>query len=817
MIIRNFLFLLVFISFMNSQAQTVLPDLKAKKTYTAQRIDNAPAIDGFLDEDVWKDLPAATNFVMIDPGDGTPIPEAQNTKVKILYDDEALYIGAYMQDDHPEKIIRQFTQRDNIEQSEFFLIDLNTYNDGENQTRFIVTAAGALADAKMSGEREDYNYNVVWDAEVSLDETGWYAEIKIPYAALRFPGKEEQLWGLQMARNITYRNETYVWNYINKSVGNAGQYNGLLTGIKDIDPPVRLSFYPYTSAEADHFQGNTKTNFSAGLDFKYGISDAFTLDATLIPDFGQTAFDDVELNLGPFEQAFGENRAFFTEGTELFTKGDLFYSRRIGDAPVGFNAAQQDLLNDEVIIENPERVDLLNALKISGRTNKDLGIGFFNAITSETNAIVMDTVSGESRNVLTEPLANYNIVVLDQQFNQNSFVTFINTNVTREGHFRDGNVTGLLFDIFNKTNSFNFTGEAKGSNVTPVDENIFGFASSFGINRTKGKFRYGIKHDLADENYDINDLGLNFRNNYNNFSVNLSYQIFEPTRLLNNYRISLNGRHQRRFQPDIEVGQGLSGNFFAMTRERFAFGGSLGYNSDFKDFFEPRREGQFVEYNPNFGGEAWISSDYRKKIAIDARLGHKEFMNSDQENYRIRVKPRFRFNTRFIFTYSFEYNVSSNRESFVALQPQQVIFGNRNMESVENSIRGSYNFSTKQAVNLSFRNFWSTATFADDGYSTLQSNGSLDPVNYPVTPQNDPNRNFNIWNLDLSYRWQFAPGSEAILLYRNSIFNQDNQNELDYVQSLENLLQEPLRQNVSLRIVYFIDYNNLSNIFKSKA
>ncbi|HSP83156.1 MAG TPA: DUF5916 domain-containing protein, partial [Gillisia sp.] len=75
--------------------------------------------------------------------------------------------------------------------------------------------------------------------------------------------------------------------------------------------------------------------------------------------------------------------------------------------------------------------------------------------------------------------------------------------------------------------------------------------------------------------------------------------------------------------------------------------------------------------------------------------------------------------------------------------------------------------------------------------------------------------NFNIWNLDLSYSWQFAPGSEAILLYRNSIFNLDNESDLGYLQSLESLLQEPLRQNISLRIVYYIDYNNVRNIFKS--
>ena len=137
------------------------------------------------------------------------------------------------------------------------------------------------------------------------------------------------------------------------------------------------------------------------------------------------------------------------------------------------------------------------------------------------------------------------------------------------------------------------------------------------------------------------------------------------------------------------------------------------------------------------------------------------------------------------------------------------------MESVENSIQGSYNFNTKQAPSSSFRNFWSVATFAKNQFSSLQNNGSLIPAQFQFSPDNNPNANFNIWNLDLGYRWEFAPVSEAILLYRNSIFNLDNQSELGYGESLGNLFQESLGQNISLRLVYYIDYNKAKNIFKS--
>lgn len=805
------LFLLIFLQSIIvgfSQEKTI----RETKEYTIERILEAPRIDGILEEEVWQEIPVATDFVMVDPGDGTPSRSTHPTRVKLAYDDEAIYVAAHLVDNEPHLIRREFAQRDNLPIADFFVVDFNTYNDGENQTRFIVTAAGTLADAKMKGENEDYSYNVVWEGMVSFDDTGWYAEMRIPYSALRFPDKEEQLWSMQLGRKINHLNETYVWNYINKSVGKQTHYNGLLKGIKNIDAPVRLSFYPYVSAGAENYSGETESSFNAGMDIKYGINDAFTLDATLIPDFGQTAYDEVELNLGPFEQIFGENRAFFTEGTELFTKGNLFYSRRIGDTPTGFNDAQAEKLKDEELIENPEETDLLNALKISGRTDSGLGIGFFNAFTKIQKARYLNTVTGETREMITEPFTNYNILVLDQQFDQKSSISLINTNVTREGHFRDGNVTGFLFDVFNKSSSFNFSGEAKMSNVNLPAQNLTGFASTLEFSRTKGQLRYGISHDFANETYDINDLGLNFTNNYSNFYWNTSYRIFEPAGIFNDYRVQVFGNHQRRYKPDIAVTTNFGASFFGMTVNRFAFGGSVNYSTPFKDFFEPRRKDRFIEYPENAGAEVWVSSDYRKTLALDSRLGYNKYLNSDHGQLNFSFDPRYRVNNRLLLVYSFGYMQEKNRESFVELLQKEIIFGNRKMESVENSLRGTYNFSTKDAVSLSFRNFWSTANFSEGEFSKLKGNGELIPFSYTTRPHNDPNAHFNIWNLDLSYQWRFAPGSEMILLYRNSILNLDDHSHLMYLESLENLLETPARHNLSLRIVYYIDYNTIKNI-----
>ncbi|MGB7843519.1 MAG: DUF5916 domain-containing protein, partial [Salinimicrobium sp.] len=267
----------------------------------------------------------------------------------------------------------------------------------------------------------------------------------------------------------------------------------------------------------------------------------------------------------------------------------------------------------------------------------------------------------------------------------------------------------------------------------------------------------------------------------------------------------------RRYRPDDNVISVIGASFFGKTRDRFAFGGHWDVKTEFKDFFEPRKANTYVLYPGSILANAWVSSDYRNRFAYDIRSTYTGFFGSDYNNLNLILSPRFRFSNKFSLIYRFEYTKEQDRESFVALQPQNVIFGNRDMKSVENSLQGSYNFGTKKAISLSFRNFWSKAVFAENQFSRLQEDGELKKTSYEVNSENDPNANFNIWNLDLSYQWRFAPGSEMILLYRNAIFKLDDQSDLNYAQSLDELFQQPVRHNLSLRIVYYLDYNTVKN------
>jgi len=150
------------------------------------------------------------------------------------------------------------------------------------------------------------------------------------------------------------------------------------------------------------------------MDVKYGINQSLTLDMTLIPDFGQVQSDNQVLNLTPFEVKFNENRAFFTEGTELFNKGNLFYSNRIGGRPLQYwDLYGMATDSSWTIVKNPSETKLINATKISGRLQNGLGIGFFNVITEPQHAVVED-LNKVQHKVETSPLTNYNILVLNQ-------------------------------------------------------------------------------------------------------------------------------------------------------------------------------------------------------------------------------------------------------------------------------------------------------------------------------------------------------------------------------------------------------------------
>lgn len=777
------------------------------KQYNVIRTSDVPKIDGKPFEKIWELAEVGNNFIMLQPENGTAENEQQKTLIKILYDDNAIYVAAYLYDNEPNKIAAQFSQRDEINvQADIFSFWINTYNNQIDQTKFYITAAGAIADSKSTNGGDDFSYNVIFDARSSRDEKGWYVEMEIPYQALRFATSSIHDWSFNAYRKINRLNQSFTYSFIDIKQGNEAQYDAVLQGIQNINPPLRLSLFPYLSTQSVQFKNTNETQFIAGLDVKYGLSDAFTLDATLIPDFGQVAFDNVELNLSPFEQVFEERRPFFTEGIDLFFKGNLFFSRRIGQQPLGFNSINNEVNLNEIVTSNPTQTQLINAVKITGRSKSKIGIGFLNAITKEMTATIADTLNLTDRKIITEPLTNYNMLVVDKQYGANSSFYFSNANTLRSGSFTDANVTAFGIDHYDKENIYKYGANVKMSNRFLNDSTSYGFAYAALWQKVEGKWRYGISHNYIEKSYNPNDLGLQFESNINTTYISGSYNQFTPKGKFNNYTINYNLYHSRTNQPDTHNFTQVSLNPNFQTKNLWQGGGFITAFTREYDFFESRISLVPVLYQPKIVYGSYITTDTRKRVSLFANINAENRINNPENRIDFTLSPSIRFSDKFFIRYRWFWQNRDNRLSFVALNGEQTILSSRDTRTIENSIETVYNIDNTKAINLRLRNFWSNAIFSDN-LEILKSDGSTIAFSEPNSFE--PNADFNVWNFDCSFEWQFAPASSLIVFYRNTISNFQNNPNQSYFNSLDALFQNSLVHTLSLRLTYFFDVNRL--------
>lgn len=784
-----------------------------KKVLQTKFITDNITIDGKIDEAIWETVPAATDFIMFQPDNGKPIAEAKKSVVKVLYDNDAIYVAAALYDDEPSKIMREISARDDFGASDLFGVFINGFNDGQQDFQFFVNAADGQADCITTDTYgEDYSWDAVWKSKATITDFGWVVEMRIPYAALRFSGEKKQKWGLNFFREIKRDRQKYSWNFIDSKLGTFTQQTGELDGIENITTPTRLFFLPYSSFYVNgNSQKKTQGTLKKGLDIKYGINDAFTLDAILIPDFGQTKYDDQILVLGPFEQQFNENRSFFTEGTDLFSKGNLVYSRRIGGKPL----VKAQKTDNETFIENPAAVNLINALKVSGRTKDGLGIGILNAVTEKTYAVIEDNKTKNIRRQELQPLSNYNVLVLDQRFRKNSAVSFINTNVSRNGSFKDANVSALVWDLNTKKNTYNLSGDFKYSYINDIEDKK-GINSQLNFAETSGKYRYSVGADITTKDYDNNDLGINFETNYYSFYGNTSYRILNPTKLFNSFNTSMNVYTQFQKETGKLQGNNINFNININNKDNAYFGIGLNLNPlDSYDFYEARAQNRSVITPKKIGGSFYFSSNYNYKFALDFNPTFSVFDQEERNTYGLSISPRYRFNDKLSFVYSFNFSRQNNNKGYNddidddtnPATPNTIIFANRNIVTYSNSLSGKYSINSRMTFNLAIRQYWSFAE--NKNYLSLNQDGGF--TDYPSYTVNN-NSSFYSWNTDLSYNWWFAPGSQVSILYRNNAANFDNQINKDLSKNITDLLNNAaLNHTFSISVRYFIDYNSLKS------
>ena len=769
-----------------------------RKELSATRIFSPPKIDGILDEDYWYDSKSAQNFLMLEPYNGKSERSTEKTEVIVLYDNEALYIGAKLFDSRSYEILKEFGPRDEKNKNaDMFEIWLNPFNDGLNQFNFGVTAAGVQFDGIFNGQNLDMNWDAVWESEISYSNKGWFIEMKIPYSAIRFPNKQIQEWGLNIVRGIRRYREFYSWNFVDIEQSLRSNQDGLLTGIKNITPPIRLSLYPYTSIYYENYDEANQFYFNGGLDLKYGISENFTLDMTLIPDFGQTKSDDLILNTSPFEIRYDENRPFFTEGTDLFNKAGLFYSRRIGQVP-DFETSEGD-----EIINLPSAIPIINATKISGRNKNNLGIGVFNAVTNKTYISLENENS--IREELLQPLTNYNLIVIDQTFNQNSSLTFTNTNVKRfNKYYRNANVSSILLSLTEKKNIYNLSSKINFSQINLNESNELGFLSFIKAEKIKGKFRFQMSNYIESDRYDHNDLGYLRDNNEVVTNLGLGYYIFEPIGKIIKAEAEFEAEHKMLYKPFNYKQLELESKFHVVWKNHLFTGISTKYNFEEHDYNESRISGRVFLRPARLNSSIYTSSDYRKKFALDTRLGVKFTKENKNNKLYLRISPRVRLNDHFSFIYVYVREDEKNQFGYISNENNEIIFSKRNQLTYTNKLIFDYTLNTKMYINVILRHYWSR--FENKDFYTLNNDGNLNETNSIIE---DSDINFNSWNIDFSFSYQISPGSFLSLFWKNQLLSETNELEANFYNNIINTFDSPMLNSLSLKLTYYLDYNNL--------
>jgi len=341
----------------------------------AWKIPSPITVDGLLSEGFWKEAQPISRFTQREPNEGEPSSEP--TEIRILYDDQYLYLGVVCFDSQPDKIVANEMRRDSdLKDNDYFEIFIDTFHDHRNAFYFVINPLGARRDALIRDEGSNINWNWdgIWLVKVRRNNQGWTAEIAIPFYTLRFKKRKNQTWGINFGRHIARKREESYWSPILRDYGWFGKYKtsyyGHLARLDNLRQGKRAQLMPYIIGGG--VQEEREKAFSRsgdiGLDIKYRLTSNLTGDITVNTDFAQVEADQEQFNLTRFSFFFPEKRGFFLEGADIFRFGEryreyeppqtlFFFSRTIG------------------LSEDGREIPIIGGVRITGKAGGyDLGI-----------------------------------------------------------------------------------------------------------------------------------------------------------------------------------------------------------------------------------------------------------------------------------------------------------------------------------------------------------------------------------------------------------------------------------------------------------
>jgi hypothetical protein len=544
---------------MTAGASGQTPDRPPPRIIRAVRATAPPVIDGRLTDEAWSQAPVAEGFTQRDPEEGKPATE--RTEIRVLFDDTAVYVGARMFDAEPGRIERRLSSRDSDPDADRVTVFLDPMRDKLTGAIFRVSAANVQQDAALYNDSWwDNTWDAVWQSQVSTDDQGWSAELRIPLSQLRFATQDRQTWGINVERFVRRKNE-YSWLEMVPKHQNGNASRMLeLTGLDGMRPRRNLELLPYVAGRTEFIQPSSAGNpfndgsrafGAAGLDVKWGLTSNLTVSATVNPDFGQVEVDPAVVNLTAFETFFSEKRPFFLEGSQIFnnfgrggandfwgfnqSEPQIFYSRRIGRAP--------QLTASGDYVDAPSATTILGAAKLTGKTSGRWSLGLLQALTGEETARTHMAGLDAGREVV-EPLTSYTVARVQREVGQRAGLGFLATSVgrqlpsqaARDGLSRQALVVGTdAYWFVDADKQWVITGDIASSRVAgtatlierlqrapqryyqrpdephvdldPTRTSLSGFKGRLNLNRNSGMWRLNAALWTGSPGWESNDLG----------------------------------------------------------------------------------------------------------------------------------------------------------------------------------------------------------------------------------------------------------------------------------------------------------------------
>jgi len=775
------------------------------RSVNASRRVGVVSVDGSLDESAWTGAKPTGGFWQREPNEGKP-PEYA-TEFRVLFDDEALYIGVRAHDPDPNRIRGLLTRRDDDSSSDWIYVGVDSYHDRRTSFTFGVNPAGVQRDFLIYDDTaEDTSWDAVWEAAASVDSEGWVAEFRIPYSQLRFSAGDEQVWGLQVARIVQRTSELSFWTPTPSDKQQRVSLFGELDGIRGIKPARRIEVLPYTVAGArvsdvedgDPLNDTLSPEAGLGLDFKYGITSDLTLSGTVNPDFGQVEADPSEVNLTAQETFFEEKRPFFVEGANIFkfglSQGDgdeaveqLFYSRRIGAPPSAEPSG--------VYSRFDATTNIIGAAKLSGKTKGGWGIGALTALTGQEEARITTELGDEESEVI-EPLASYTVLRLRKDFNGGR----TNVGLAATGVHRSLADTGLDF-LHDRAYSgglqldhrsadgvwmsdFRVMGSTVHGDPIAIDEtqrasqryyqrpdadhldydptrtSLSGGGAMGSVWGSFGKhWRAAVGFDSRSPGFEVNDLG--FQRNAD-YAVNWAWgQYRDETAgdVLLRYYVNTNWWSVADWAPEL-LSWGGNTNGVATLTNYWSFGGGANWNFDRLDT-RLLRGGPAVRSNASYNVFANVTSDHRKRVR--AGLGANWWQRPAADTWSV--------NTSASLSVQASSNIEVSAGPFLALRSDDTQYVDQLAD-----IAGDTHY---LLARIDQKTLGMTVQLLVDRDGDGMPELSFEPADF----------NFRELRSTVVLRWEYRPGSTLFLIWSHDRDSVEEQGQFDLGHDLGDLAE----------------------------